>query len=140
MTCSFFYLESAITKAKIVQICDELTRAFPNDAWAPQARYDGFIAASDTQYMLLASNNRSSWRWPHVSSNPLEAWAGDGAMAIPSGCRYQMTFFGLSATKLRAIKRLLRSHGFVFHRGKISAWREIRLMRRHQDEVPQRRS
>jgi hypothetical protein len=137
MTFAYFYLEHAVTKAQIVQICEELTRAFPADAWAPQARVDGFLAVSNTQYMRLVSNNNGSpWRWPYVSSNTLEAWAADEAIAVPSGSCYHMKFFGLSATKVRAIKRVLNQYGFVFHRGRnIGAWREIRLRWRHREEA-----
>ncbi len=137
-TYGLFYLERAITKAQAVQICAELTRSFPSERWAPEARFDGFLAASDnTQFMRLGDNNRGGWRWPHVTSTSLETWAADDSIAVPAGARYHMTFFGMSRAKLYAVKRVLIRHGFIFHRGTISASREVRLGLRHRAEVAQ---
>ena len=139
MVCrgSSFYLEHAITKAQTVQICAKLTRSFPNELWAPQARYDGFLASSDTQFMRLTDNHKERWRWPHVSSTALETWTADDAIAIPAGARYNMKFFGMSCAKINAVKRVLIRHGFIFHRGKVSGSREIRLLLRHRADVVQ---
>ena len=137
-TSAEFYLERAITKAQTVQICAELTRSFPTERWAPEARFDGFLAASDTQFMRLGNNNRGGWRWPHVSSTSLETWAAhDTMIAVPAGARYHMTFFGMSRAKLNAVKHVLTSHGFIFYRGTISASRLVRLGLRHRAEVAQ---
>jgi hypothetical protein len=135
---SAFYLEHAVTKAQIVQICAELMLAFPNDTWAPQARCDGFLAASDAQYMRLGDNHNPRWRWPHVSSNSLEEWGADETMAVPPGIRYHMTFTGLSTTKFRVVKNVLTRYGFTFHRGMLrSASRELRLLRSYREAVSQ---
>jgi hypothetical protein len=113
-------------------------RSFPNERWAPDAVYDGFLAASDTtQYMRLVDRNRGGWRWPHVSGTSLQTWAADDTIAVPTGARYQMEFFGMSRVKFNTVKRVLIHHGFIFHRGKISALREICLLSRHHAEAVQ---
>ena len=135
MAC-FFYLERDVTKAQTVRLCAELTRAFPRDAWAPLARYDGFLAAHDGVAQLrIGNNNGPGWRWPEVPDNALEAWASDTATAIPVGCRYHMRIDGVGAAKRSAIKRVLGRHGFMFHRGRISAAREIRLLQRPRRRI-----
>ena len=110
-----FYLERAITKAQVVQICTELMRSFPKERWAPDAVFDGFLAASDTQYMRLVDSNRGGWRWPHVSSASLGTWAADNTIAVPAGARYHMEFYGMSRARLNTVKRVLIRRGFIFH-------------------------
>ena len=130
-----FYLEHAISKKNIVQICKDLTHALPDNAWVPQARVDGFVGTSDTCSLRIGCNNGAGWKWPQVSSQSTELWAADETIAISSGCHYHMKFHGLSIKQRRTVKNILKQHGFSFHKGKLSAWREMRLGLRHRIET-----